>query len=87
MKDRITKKRIKVDYYKVICMLGLFSDFVKYDAFKSSCISFRRRARAFLKHKHVDLFVCQSYLKDKPWADYSTVLIDHKGDLSLFYEL
>lgn len=54
MRDKLTKKRIKVDYLLLINVLGFELDFLEYQFKKGSRISLRRQAFAFLRTKLKD---------------------------------
>lgn len=86
MKDRITKKRVKVDYSKIIHLLGLDRDFIDYVISKRSSISGRRKALAFLNARRVDIHSCYLYLQDFPFDNYADLLKRQNGDLSYFYK-
>lgn len=55
MRDKLTKKRIKVDYLLVIKCADLESDFLRWQQSKKSKISFNRQAYAFCKMRKVDV--------------------------------
>lgn len=55
MKDKLTKKRIRVDYPLVIAYCGLQNDFLRWQQSKNRLISFRRSCYAFCKSKKVDV--------------------------------
>lgn len=51
MRDKLTKKRIKVDYQLIIRVLNLDLDFLEYQFKSNNRISTNRQALAFLTHK------------------------------------
>ena len=55
MKDKLTKKRVKVDYPLVIAFYGLSDEFLQWQQSKNRLISFRRSCYAFCKSKKVDV--------------------------------
>lgn len=55
MKDRLTKKRVKVDYEHIINVLGLSYDFTAYLFKYNQRISMRRSALAFLRRNKVNI--------------------------------
>ena len=55
MRDKLTKKRVKVDYLLVIKCADAESDFLRWQQQKKSKISFNRQAYAFCKMKHIDV--------------------------------
>lgn len=55
MKDKLTKKRIKVDYLLVIKIANRELDFLKWQQSHTSKISFNRKAYAFCKHNKIDV--------------------------------
>lgn len=55
MRDKLTKKRIKVDYLLVIKCADAESEFLKWQQSKKSKISFNRQALAFCKTKRIDV--------------------------------
>lgn len=67
MRDRLTKKRIKVDYEHIINVLGLSSEFTQYLWSKRPIkVSLRRYALAFLRTKKVFIESMYYYLRDHP---------------------
>ena len=67
MKDRLTKKRIRVDYSRIIKVLGLSEEFTAYLWSKRPCmLSWRRYEYAFLKAKRVYIDQIYFYLRDNP---------------------
>lgn len=69
MKDRLTKKRVKVDYEAIIKLLDLCYAFRCYHVQrrfieKKPWISQRREMCNFLKSRRVDLYWCSVALKD-----------------------
>lgn len=65
MKDKLTKKRIKVDYASMIIYLHLDGDFVLYSFKNKHNISARRLAFAFLRSKKVDIQGVYYEMKEK----------------------
>lgn len=55
MKDKLTKKRIKVDYLLVIKCANEEENFLRFLNSHKSKVSFRRKAYAFCKHKSIDI--------------------------------
>lgn len=55
MRDKLTKKRIKVDYLLVLKCADLEEEFLSWQQKRKSSISFNRLAYAFCKIKHVDI--------------------------------
>lgn len=55
MKDKLTKKRIKVDYSLIILVLNLEQDFLMYQIDRKTNRSLRRQQYTFLMQKHVDI--------------------------------
>lgn len=55
MKDKLTKKRVRVDYPLVIAYCGLQNDFLRWQQSKNRLISFRRSCYAFCKSKKVNV--------------------------------
>lgn len=55
MRDKLTKKRVKVDYLLVIKCADLESEFLRWQQHKKNKISFNRQAYSFCKHKKVDV--------------------------------
>lgn len=68
MRDKLTKKRIKVDYESMIIFLHLDSEFVRYIFNKNSSISSRRSALAFLRSKKVDIEAVYFDMKEKGFS-------------------
>lgn len=56
MRDKLTKKRVKVDYLLVIKIANQELDFLRWQQKKSSKISFNRLAYSFCKHKKIDVY-------------------------------
>lgn len=65
MKDKLTKKRLKIDYLLIIEVCGLTSKFLKFQREKKSHISVNRLALAFLRVSKVDIesvyYECQKH--------------------------
>lgn len=73
MIDKLTKKRIRIDYLVIIGMLDLEREFLLFQKKKNRKISVNRMALAFLKHKKIDYEILynQYYLKGiKTYDDY-----------------
>lgn len=81
MKDRLTKKRLKVDYEAIIHMLDRDSDFICYIFTKCSKVSIRRQALAYLKHCKVNIEFCH-YLHTKEGINTYAQLCAHAGNLN-----
>lgn len=55
MRDKLTKKRVKVDYLLVLKCAGVELDFLKWQRMRQSKVGFNRQAYAFCKMKHIDV--------------------------------
>lgn len=55
VKDKLTKKRVKVDYHLVIAIAKKQDEFLNFLKSSESKISFNRKAYNFCKHAHIDV--------------------------------
>lgn len=86
MKDRLTKKRIKVDYANIINVLGLSYDFTGYLFKNNQRISIRRSALAFLRRKKVNIEFVNYIIKTENLKNYHDLLEYCLGDFSQIQE-
>ena len=69
MRDKTTKKRIKVDYLLLIKLAGLESSFFSYVRTKKR-VSLNRLGLAFLRTNHVDIERLYAYAVQKGFKTY-----------------
>lgn len=86
MKDRLTKKRIRVDYKAMIYMLGLYHDFVKYVFDNPSIISRRRKELNFLRSKKVDIEFCHHLMVNDHILSYDQLILYAGGNFQIIQD-
>lgn len=93
MKDRLTKKRVKVDYEAIITLLDLCYEFRVYQFQRRKnlkpIISERREMISFLRSRDVNFYWCQLAINDncKNLADLINYCGSYKAALEYAYGL
>lgn len=93
MKDRLTKKRVKVDYEAIIKLLGLSYEYRVYHFNRRSelkpLISKKREMRYFLQKQGVSFYWCSLALKDgcEDLPDLIAYCGSYKAAMEYAYEL
>ena len=91
MKDRLTKKRVKVDYEAIIKLLDLSYEFRIYQYQRrrnlKCLISERREMLSFLRSRDVDIYWCQLAINNdcKNLADLINYCGSYKAALEYAY--
>ena len=70
MRDKLTKKRIRIDYALVLEVAGLSSMFMRWQQLRRSKVSFNRQARAFCLSHKVDVDSIYQSCLDKGYRTY-----------------